>query len=326
MLLQAAASISNWKIQFSSSIASQPAKIFQQQTPVKTMISTFQSNDQKFGRVFTKTARVPQNSLNEQDTIEKVKHFLNGTNGFHKDPQKAVELLKKLVDNGSTRAMIMYAGMIENGVGIQKADVEPAGRYFKQASEKDKSPESSLMYLQFLERHHKQEELESYIKNIEGEGDGDRLFILGIFSLHKNELDKCDQYLKQSISKGNVDAMILQASMIVSTNPNESLALLKSAIQKGSYIAMYGYASFIAKGEFKSLKIVREKEAFTYMKKAADEGNMRDAIVTLAEWLLSGFCCVRNFEDSLKYYKKAADSFNDPFSQYFYGSLLLGNE
>lgn len=216
----------------------------------------------------------------------------------------------------------MYGGMAENGVGFNRQEIDLAGQYYKEAAERGKSAEFILMYLQYLERHKKEDELSTYVKKIESEDDGNGSFALGLISLHKGNETECDKYMKMSISKDNVDAMILQSSLIIKKNPTESMSLLKRAIEKGSLIAMYGYASFIAKGEFGPIKNGKDKEAFLYMKKAAD-GGIRDAIVEIADWYLTGFGCVRNVENSLSYYKKAADLINDPFSQFSYGSLSL---
>ena len=322
-------SISNWKFQFSSNMISKNSIILQSPNPVQPLIASFQiKNQSQFNRFFTKqsTTTKPEEIIqSEQEIIQQATSLLDGTNGQSKDPIKAASLLKKLADNGSTQAMIMYAGMAENGIGLPTKDIETAGNYYRKAAEQDSSTESCMIYLQFLRGQKKEADLQSYTKKIVEEGNGSRLYVLALFSLHEGNRNDCEKYLNLAIDREDVDSMILLASLSISKDPETSLKLLKRAIGKGSIVAMYGYASYLAKGEFESIKENRENEAFSYMKRAAD-GGLKDALVTLGEWYLNGFCCVRNVEKSFEYFKKAADLFDDPYSQFIYGSFLLSHE
>lgn len=341
-------SISNWRSSFSNQLTQKGSIILLKTNPTNTILFNQFNQRQEYQRFFTKecthkdpTHNSPPSSSSlfdtktiqdyenrcEQGDLQSIKEFspylLNGGRGVQIDTQKAAKYYKIGSDtHDDITCTLFYAKMAENAIGFTKEEPEIASKYYKKAADLSKSIESYKCYLKFLKKHDGNDaEICKYLKLAADSGDGDSMFRYSLYLLNKKEQEEGENYLKKAVEKENLKAMNFYGTLISTKKPEESSQLFLKAIEKGSVKAMFNYANLLKNGSYQSLNLDKSK-SFEYMKMAADH-DFEEAIETIANWLLIGTFCKRNINESLKYYKKAADLFNNANSQYFYGYVLM---
>lgn len=240
----------------------------------------------------------------------------------NKDQNKeALKYIQKAIDNGSSTALMIFALMAEKGDGFDKPNPELADQYFKKAVEETHSAEACKYYSDFLKRQGKEEEMLKYLKMAADLGDADSQFYYGSHLHEQNNYKESERYMRMASENGDTYAMIMVANYNIDNNPNEALNFLKRSIKNGNDHALFILADFLKNKKFPSIKN-SEKEAFKYLKMAADKDEEK-SVKTVGQWLFYGICCDKNVHESMKYFKKSADLFNDPESQYMYGYISI---
>ena len=153
------------------------------------------------------------------------------------------------------------------------------------------------------------------------ENDDEVLFLHGVM-LSEFDKEKCVQYYKKAISKGNSNAMNNYASMLkkgsgVPANKEEAVKYYLMGIERGDTISMNNYANMLHNGD--GVK-TDKKEAFKYYKMAADKGH-DSSMLNYANMLFNGDGVETNKEEAIKYYKKAIEKGNSS-AMYNYALIL----
>lgn len=240
------------------------------------------------------------------------------------DVKKAAEYFKKAADQGSLDAMISYGKMAADGVGFDKKEPEEASKYLKMAADEHKKLEAYLLYSTFLADQNNAKESQKYLDLAAATLDSEIIYKYALSLKDDDKKEQFEKCLKIASDLGNKRAMNDYSALIIDNNPAEACKLLKKAVDLGDPGAMFNYALILSDGRYEKKGGPKkdEKNALSYMKKAAEQNNV-EAMAAYAEWLLSGFAGQKNFVESTKYFKKAADVSHDPLLQFRCGILYL---
>ncbi|KAK8835343.1 hypothetical protein M9Y10_017871 [Tritrichomonas musculus] len=263
-----------------------------------------------------KEAKSMKQLANDGDVAAMVQYGIALTKGegIQKDLRAACHYFKRAADEGNAEGMLHYGIMLEHGYGIP-INKRKACRYYRIASDKGNIEAMNYYGLMLLS----------------GEGvEIDRRELYRYYNKrHNNDSEKVDKikachYFKVAADRGNVDAMLNYALMLlkgegVQINKEESCRYFKAAADSGNTEAMMIYSSLLMKGE--GIKINKE-EACYYSRLAADGGNFK-AMYDYGIMLFKGEGTSINKVESAKYLKMAADRGNsNAMLQY---GLMLSN-
>lgn len=96
------------------------------------------------------------------------------------------------------------------------------------------------------------------------------------------------------MAKGDVESMILEASLAISKDPKRSFFIIETRNWKmGVTLQCTGMWAILPKASLRGSKTIERKKHFHTWRKAAD-WNLKDEVVTLCEWYLNDFWCLIN--------------------------------
>lgn len=184
--------------------------------------------------------------------------------------EEAINILKKLSNNGNADAMISYANILR-----KESNMKEAANYYKMAA--DNGSYKGMLYYSSILKYNKK------------------------LSHNKNEANK---YFQMAMEKGNDEAMLTYAIMLkegdcVPVNLKESAQYFKQSINKGNDKAMLIFSKMLRTGDGFA---VNKKESMLYLKKSADSRNV-NSIIKYASKLKDGDDITVNKKKSIRIFQ-----------------------